>query len=84
MKTTIFAVLLFMLVLLGISYAQSRSTTNGSLFQIVSGDFLMEGRTASSRQPGVFRINTATGQTSIFVHVVDDQGKLREFWQEIR
>jgi hypothetical protein len=68
-----------------IQVAQNRPASPANTFQIVSGEYTVASLKtgASGKQPGVFRLNTATGETWQFVSAIDEHGKLAEFWQQI-
>jgi hypothetical protein len=78
----------------GVLYARSKVppalpsvTTTGAevpaKFQLVSGEYVFETKGTQVKERGVFRINTETGQTSLFVYMVDPKGLLQMYWSEI-
>jgi hypothetical protein len=87
MKTTIAASLVLLLFVLGIAYSQNKGSSpnpgNPGKFQIVPAEYLYMAKGATLKQPGVFRLNTETGETWIYVHLLDDQGKFVEKWSPV-
>jgi hypothetical protein len=78
------------LAVLGIvagSAQTSKPTTTGApgRFQLFQGDHYVaiSGASAPTRLTEVFRIDTQTGETRMFVGGVDPNGTVRNFWQKI-
>lgn len=53
-----------------------------SKFQIVPSEYVFETRDTQVKEHGIFRINTQTGETSLFVYMMDSKG-LQMYWSEI-
>jgi len=52
-------------------------------FQIVSGEYIFHSGQSETKENGVFRINTETGEASAYVQLVDANGKLQTYWNPI-
>jgi hypothetical protein len=52
-------------------------------FQIVPGEYVHTSGNTGTVQRGVFRINTETGEASLYQDFVDTNGKLQMFWGSV-
>jgi hypothetical protein len=89
MKTIALVVLLLIVLALSIAFAQSKpayAPVTAGRFQIVPAELhsadLKAGATLN--EPVVFRLDTTTGETWMFVSDIDEQGKLAEFWRKVK
>ena len=87
MRVTLVTLLALLLLALGITRAQSNRPSavpgNPGKFQVLSAEYIHSGKNADYKKPGVFRLNTETGETWIYVDMTDDQGKGAKFWTPI-
>jgi hypothetical protein len=51
-------------------------------FQIVTGEYIFHSG-SEDKEKGVFRVNTETGETFLYVQLVDANGKLETYWSPI-
>lgn len=52
-------------------------------FQIVPGEYVFDSGKAQTITRGTFRINTETGEASLYEYFTDANGKLQMFWNQI-
>lgn len=65
----------------GATPTQSTAGTAGR-YQLMTGEYLYNGE-ATVKQQGVFRIDSATGKTSLYTVGLNPQGQLVEYWHQI-
>lgn len=60
------------------------ANTTGTIgrYQLMTGEYLYNGQ-ATVKQQGVFRIDSATGKTSLYTVGLNQQGQLVEYWHQI-
>lgn len=89
LKSRLLVMLLFLLCAGGCSKDtnQPSSPATGEAvgrYQLINGEYSFLGRTAISQSHEVFKIDTITGKSWIFISYYDDKSKKTErFWRQI-
>jgi hypothetical protein len=86
-KSNVAVVVIAIAFLLAVGNAQTtRTQAGGSVgrYQLLAGEHVVSGRSASFDNKDIFRIDTETGATSIFASGTDRDGKAYSEWLPIR
>ena len=68
----------------GVSVSAESTCKECSRYQLLSGKHLAVGKGQSVEMNNVFKIDTATGQTWIFIYGIQDNGSFTQEWRPIK